>query len=187
MNFFALSGLINGITSSALAIFVFLRGKKRWLYKTYILFCLSVSVWSYFYFAWQIATVEKIALICSRGLMAGAIFIPIFYLHHILELLGIVKEKKKLIIAGYIFAFVSFTFNFTPYFVKSVSQKLYFKYWPNPGIAYHIFLLIWFYFVLYGVLIIIKWLRKSSGFRQNQLKYVLLATLCGWIGGATRL
>ena len=69
MSFFALSGLINGVTSTALAIFIFAKGRKGLLYKTYVLFCLSVAIWSYFYFAWQIATTETQALIFCRGLM----------------------------------------------------------------------------------------------------------------------
>ncbi len=185
MSFFALSGLINGITSTILGIFVLTRNRKEWLYRTYVLFCLSVTIWSYFYFAWQLALDEYLALFYVRGLMAGAIFIPIFYLHHILELLDIAQKKSKLLIFGYVFAAFSLIFDFTPYFVESVSQKLYFKYWPNPGIAYNIFLPIWLCFVLYGIVLLIKSYKKSSGFQRNQLKYVILATMLGWIGGAT--
>ncbi len=185
VNFFAISGLINGITSTVLAIFVHFKGKKGPLYKTYVFFCLSVAVWSYFYFAWQIAETESMALFCSRGLMAGAIFIPIFYLHHVLALVGKSREKRKVIIFGYLFGLTSLMLDFTPYFVSGVSPKLYFKYWPDPGVAYHLFLLLWAYFVIYGVVIIVNSYKYAKGIKRNQLKYVLVATLFGWTGGAT--
>lgn len=187
MNFFALSGLINGITSTVFGLFVLIkaRARRNTLYFIYVLFCFSVAIWSYFYFAWQIAKSASEALLYSRGLMAGAIFIPIFYLHHILHLIGIAKEKKKIIINGYIFAVLFLSFSFTPYFVRSVSSKLQFQFWPNPGIAYHFFLPIWLFFVLYGVFMILKSYKRASGFKRNQFKYLLLATLCGWGGGAT--
>ncbi|MFH1406813.1 MAG: histidine kinase N-terminal 7TM domain-containing protein, partial [Candidatus Omnitrophota bacterium] len=175
MNFFALSGLINAITSTALCVFIYSRKRKELLYRTYVLFCLSVALWSYFYFAWQIAKTEELALIFVRMSMAAAVFIPVFYLHHILELLKIAEKKKRLIISGYIFAFISLIFNFTPYFIRSVSPKLYFEYWPNPGIAFDVFFLICFYLVIYSIRIIFTAFKQASGFRRNQLKYVLFA------------
>ena len=62
MNFYALSALINGITSTIVGIFVFTRNTKDIRYITYSLFCLTVSIWSYFYFGWQIASNETAAL-----------------------------------------------------------------------------------------------------------------------------
>ncbi len=187
MNFFALSGLINGVTSTILGLFILAKIKSRRdvLYIIYVFFCISISIWSYFYFLWQTTDSASSAILYTRGLMAGAIFIPIFYLHHILHLIDVVEENKKLILIGYVFAIISLFFDFTPYFVESVSSKPPFDLWPNPGIAYNVFLPMWVCFVLYGVFLIVKSFRASTGFKRNQLKYVLLATMFGWIGGAT--
>lgn len=185
MNFFALSGLINGVTSSVLGIFVFTRNSKDARYITYALFCLATSVWSYFYFGWQITLDKNIALFCSRGLMAGAIFIPVTYLHHLLVFFDIYNQKKKIIFYGYLGGLFFLSLCFTPFFVNDVSPKLIFKFWPNPGIAYHIFIILWICYVVYGFFIIINEYRKSNGFKKNQLRYILLATFIGWGGGAT--
>lgn len=185
MNLYASSALINCISSSTIGLFVFIRKRRDPKWVSYVLFCFSVFVWSYFYFIWQISKNEFSALFNCRGLMAGAIFIPIFYFHHILTLLDILKEKKKILILGYVFAFISFALNFTPLFIKSVSLKLNYGLWPNPGVAFNLFLPIWFGFVLYGVYLLILEFKISTGFKRNQIKYVLLATFIGWSGGAT--
>ena len=102
MSFYAFSGLINGIIGTTLGFFVFTRNKKDIRYVTHSLFCLTVSVWSYFYFVWQITHDKNIALLCSRGLMAGAIFIPVCYLHHLFAFFDIYNKKKKIIFYGYL-------------------------------------------------------------------------------------
>ena len=185
MNFYALSALINGTISTILGIFVFTRNRKDIRYITHALFCLTVSIWSCFYFVWQITPDKDMALFCSRGLMGGAIFIPITYLHHLLVLFNIYHRKRKLIFYGYLGGLCLLIINFTPLFVKDVTPKLIFKFWPNPGIAFHPFLILWLWYVVYGITIIITEYRKSTGFKRNQFKYVLLATFIGWFGGAT--
>lgn len=187
MSFFALSGLINGITSTVLGLFILSRIKtlKDTLRIAYALFCFSISVWSYFYFAWQIADNELRALMYCRGLMAGALFIPVFYLHYILELIGISLEKRRVIKLAYMFAVVSLAACFSPYFIPGVEEKTVFRFWPNAGILFHPFFAIWISIVLYGVTLIVKSYKTATGFKRNQLKYLLLATAIGWGGGAT--
>ena len=185
MSFYALAALINGIISTILGIFIFTRNWKDPRYITHTLFSLSVAFWSYFYFAWQVTDSKTIALLCSRGLMAGAIFIPICYLHHLCMLFGLYKQKKKIIFWGYIGGLVFFLVNFTPYFIKDVSPKLVFKYWPDAGPAFLLFLFLWGSYVVYGLSIIVAEYRRSTGFKKNQMRYILLATFIGWFGGAT--
>ncbi|MDP2943746.1 MAG: ATP-binding protein [Candidatus Omnitrophota bacterium] len=185
MSYFALSALINGIISTTLGIFVFTRNRKDIRYITHSLFSLTVAIWSYFYFGWQITTDKNLALIFCRGLMTGAIFIPVCYLHHLLTFFDIYNQKKRIIIYGYLGGLLFLILDFTPLFIKDVSPKLMFKFWPNPGIAFHPFLILWIWFVIYGLLIIINEYKNSRGFKKNQLKYVLLATFIGWSGGAT--
>lgn len=185
ITFWALSGLINGITSTVLGLIVYSKSRKNLTNITYGLFCLSVSIWSYSYFFWQISTDAKSALFWCRSLMAGAIFIPTFYFHFICSFLDINSQKKKILIFAYIFCFMSLLFNLTPLFVKSVSQKMWFKYWPDAGIVYIPFLVIWFWLLWYSVQVIIKPINNSIGEKRNQLFYLVFSIILGAIGGAT--
>src|SRR3990172_11626795 len=117
LDYFAISGLINGLTSTALGLFVYTRDSKDLRYITYSLFCLSVSVWSFFYFFWQISSDEQLALFHSRGLIAASIFIPVIYLNHVLILTRQLKEKRKILLWGYVAASGFLLADFTPLMV----------------------------------------------------------------------
>lgn len=155
------------------------------IYITYVLFCLSIFIWSIFYFLWQLAKDASSALILCRALMLGAIFIPTLYLHHLITLFDLITRRRAIILFAYIFSFISLGIDFSPNFIKGVSPKVGFLFWPNPGPLFHIFLFFWMCIVLYGVCLIIRQFFNSSGIKRNQVKYLLLATLIGWGGGLT--
>ncbi|MBI2167369.1 MAG: GAF domain-containing protein [Candidatus Omnitrophica bacterium] len=185
IDYFSLSGLINGVTSTVLGFFVISRNVRNARNITYFLFSLSVSFWSYFYFLWQISKSPEEALLFLRLLMGGAIFIPTLYLHHVFTLLNLEKSKGHILKLCYFFTFVALVISFTPYFVSNVSPKLTFKFWPNPGFLFHPFLFVWAAIVVYGGKVIFSGFRNSTGLLRNQMKYIFVATLIGWTGGAT--
>ncbi|MBN1869077.1 MAG: GAF domain-containing protein [Candidatus Omnitrophica bacterium] len=185
ISYWAFSSLINLITSAFLGFFVFSKNKKRALNVTYALFCLSASIWSFSYFFWQVSTAGQEALFWCRALMAGAIFIPVFYLHHLLYLMRIAQQRRGVIHFCYGFGLVFFFVNFTPLFVKSVSPKMWFSYWPDAGLLFLPFCVVWFWICLYGIWLLAKHVMLSAGERKTQLRYVLTATLIGWLGAFT--
>ncbi len=186
MNFYALSGLINGLATSALGIFIYFKNKRGVVNRYYGLTTVFISIWSYGYFFLQISTYESQALFWSRALTAGAIFIPPTYLHFVLSLLGLHRKKRKILIFAYILSSIFFILNFTPLFVKSVSPKLFFRYWPDAGIAYFPFLLlVYFSCIAYAIIIMFKGYKRSTGVKILQIKYVILGALLGFGGGAT--
>ena len=80
MDLFAISGLVNGLTATAVGAYVFTRGYSDRRYQTYGLFCLSLSVWSYSYYFWLTSRTPEEAIFWVKCLMAGAIFIPLILL-----------------------------------------------------------------------------------------------------------
>ena len=185
MTFYALSALINAITTALLGTFVYCKDRTKPVNRNFALFYLCLSAWSYAYFIWQISTVESTALFWCRVLMVGAIFIPVTSVHFTASLLNKYKENKKVLVFGYIFATVSFLFNFTPLFVKSVSPKLSFKFWPDAGPTYGIFLVYFASYAIYAAYLMFKALPVLPGYRRNQVKYVLIGSIVGYLGGAT--
>jgi signal transduction histidine kinase len=185
MGFYALTGLINGIVATTLGLFIYSRSKRSLTNQTFGLFCLSVSVWSYSYFLWQISITEGAALFWSRGLMAGAIFITVSYFHFILSFLKKVEEQKKVLIFGYLASIFFFLANFTSYFIKGVSPKLGFPYWPDPGILYHPFLVLWIFYAAYSVYLLVRQFPTATRVFKHQIKYILVGTVVGYLGGIT--
>jgi len=120
ISYFAFSGLLNFAVSLFLAIIVYLKGSKKTENKSFSLFAFSVAFWSFGYLFWQISKDENLALFWSRVLMAGAIFIPVFYFHFIVSFLNLVERYKKILYSGYFLSFLFLILDFTPYFVKNV-------------------------------------------------------------------
>jgi signal transduction histidine kinase len=186
MPFYALATLLNVVATIFLGLIVYSKNRKATLNKLFALFCFSVSLWSCFYFLWLIfINTKSTALIFGRALNIAAIFIPITYFHFITVFLNIYQKKKQLVIFGYIFAFILFISGFTPLFVRDVAPELFFPWYPKPGIAYHFFTLMFFSFVIYSWCLMFKAIKKTIGVANLQIKYVLIGTLIGFIGGST--
>ena len=185
MNIYAISGLINAILVSILGIFVYSKNKNNILNRKYSIFCFFVAAWCFCYFQWQIADTKAVAFFWSRGLMAGAIFIPISFLNFVLSLLGLYEEKKGYISYGYpIFVFF-FLSNFTNLFIKDLAQRMFFPFWPVPGILFTPFLMLWLFYCIYPCYLLFVHHKHFSGEKQNQIKYVLLGILVGYSTGST--
>jgi len=165
--------------------FVLSRNRQNPKNITFFFFSISIAVWSFFYLRWQLSATASDALFFCKALMCGAIFIPVFYLHHILSVLGRIKERMILLGLAYFFGLVSLGLCFSPYFVCTVTARFSFLYWPVAGSIFSIFLLIWLGIVVYGAWLIYSHYKKSTGHLRKQLGYMLWATIIGWTGGAT--
>ena len=185
MSFYAFSGLINGLVSSGLGVFLFSRSPQNPKHRTYGLYCLSLSFWSYFYCAWHITESGDTALVFVRLLMAGAILIPITHLHHVLTLLNLVDRHRPLLIGGYIATGLFLLSDLTPAFVSTVEPQMGFPYWPRPGAVFPFYLLWFFFSIGYASHLFAKEYRHTKGFRRNQYLYLLVGSIIGYGGGAT--
>ena len=161
MLFYALTGLINAVTSTFLGFFVYFKNRKSKINQVFVLFCLSVAMWSYAYYFWPGAVDKKTALLSFQLLHIGAIFIPVCYLHFVLVWLNIYKEKRGVLKLGYLTSFILCCFIFTPLFIKDIVPKLSFKYWGEPGILYHFFLFFFFLYAFYAFYLLLKAYQKS--------------------------
>ncbi|MBM4134722.1 MAG: methyltransferase domain-containing protein [Nitrospira sp.] len=185
LTYYALSGLVNGIAATVLGVFVYRRAPCDRRHLTYGLFCLAVSVWSYAYFAWHLTASRDLALIFTRLLMAGAIVIPIAYLHHILTLLDRVDRQRRLLISGYALSGALLLADATPHMVADVAPALSFPHWPQPGLLFPIFLAWFMGLAIYAIYLISSEYRAAKGLRRNQFLYLAIASLIGYTGGAT--
>jgi len=99
-----------------------------------------------------------------------------------------IKGKKAWLplFIGYLLTLFFTAFSFTPLYVKDVSPLLNFRWWPRPGILYT-FYIIFGYLGLsgYAFSLLFKNYGRVSGFKREQIKYVIIGTLVGLTGGAT--
>lgn len=184
--FYPLTAFLNAITSFILGVLVYLSDRKAPANKYFALFALSVAFWSGGYFFWQIARDYDIALLWVRLFMAGAILIPILYLHFVIVFLGINHLSKVLLILGYVSVpfFLFFDF-FTDKFIRNLSPKLSFDFWPNPGVIFHPYLLMFCGFTLYSWYLLWTSYRTTEVVRKAQINYIFIGTVIGFVGGST--
>lgn len=185
MTFWALSGLVNGLAATGLTLLVYSRNPHEIRHRTFGYFGVSVAVWSFGYFAWQLAETPEMALFLSRLFMAGAIFIPITYFHHILLLLNLVGRYKWILRLSYALAVVFLLGNTTPAFIQDVQPALSFKFWPQPGWLFHPFLLWWGLLAALPIYLLSVAYKHETGQKRTQYLYLLIATIIGYCGGVT--
>jgi PAS domain S-box-containing protein len=187
MTYYSLSALINCLTSFVLGSYVLYKNRKAPLNIAFSFFVFSTGAWALCYFFWQLSLDGASALFWCRGLMVGAIFVPVSFFHFILILLRIYNEKKRLLFFSYLFSLVFLIANLTPLFVRDVVPRLGFRFWPVPGILFHPYLFVYFLgLVVYSHHLMLRAIRNQpSGILSNQIKYVFWGTLLGFLGGST--
>ena len=185
MELFAISGLLNGLAAIGLASFIYFRSPRDPRHWTFGLFGISTAIWSFGYFAWQISTSEIEALFNVRLLMAGAIFIPITFLHHVLYLLHKEIAWKNVIKWNYIVGAIFLIFDATPFYIEAVQPISLFPYWGVPGIVFHFCLVWWVALVLVAHVMLLQGYLREKGLPRRQILYLLIGSTIGYVGGGS--
>lgn len=185
MELFAISGLLNGLAAIGLASFIYFRSPRDPRHWTFGLFGISTAIWSFGYFAWQISDSEIYALFNLRLLMAGAIFIPITFLHHVLYLLHKEIAWKNVIKWNYVVGGIFLLFDATPLYIQDVQPISLFPYWGVPGIAFHFCLVWWIVIVVVAHVLLVRGYLQERGLPRRQILYLLIGSIIGYVGGAS--
>ena len=185
MNFYAFSGLLNGLAATLSGILIYGRRPEDPKHQAYGIYCLAAATWGFGYWAWQISTTPEYALLCVRILMAGAIFLPIAYLYHVVTLLDAFQNYRTILLLGWGTATVFFIMNWTPYFVAGIHPIGEFPFWPKPGMFFHAYI-VWFgWTFLYGTWLLFQGGRQRTG--SERFRFFLLGTgsIIAYLGGIT--
>ena len=185
MGFFAISGLLNGVAAIGLAFFVYLRAPKDPRHWTFGLFGISTALWSFGYFTWQISDSGASALLNLRILMAGAIFIPVTFLHHVFCLLRKEDSYWTILKWNYLAGGIFLVTDFTPFLIQGTRPISVFPFWGVPGLVFHFCLIWWVGLVIFAHILVIQAYAKEKGLRRRQFLYLLIGSGIGYLGGAT--
>jgi signal transduction histidine kinase len=116
--------------------------------------------------------------------MIGVIFMPSTFTHFITILIGAKKNKSFIFLNYLISLFLSATV-YSSLFARIGNSFLVFPYWPLPGRLFPIHLTHFFINLLYSYPFIFKTLKENKGIFRAQIRYVLLGTGIGFLGGLT--
>jgi len=186
VNHYAIAQLVNSVALLFLGLFVYLKNRKSLVNKTFAFFNWAGVIWA-FSFAKMAASHNAVeGLFWARSLHVGAIFIPVFFLHFIFAFLNIVHEKKTILITAYIIGFSMLALVPTNLFVSHTVSVVGFQYFVGPaGIHYQLFPLFFFICIVYAIFELFKRYKNSQGLKKNQIRYLFVAFVIGYIGGPT--
>ncbi|MBN3038951.1 MAG: hypothetical protein JW869_06005 [Candidatus Omnitrophica bacterium] len=166
-----------------LAIFVYIRNPRNKVNWTFSLYSLSIAIWSGCEAYSIAAPTPELGLLFWRINHAAVIFIPIFFIHFVLNLLNQEEENRRLIVVSYLLGLIFLALDATPLLIASVTPKFSFKHMVEPGLFYIPLCLLWMAGITFGLVKLFAAYSKSSGMRRNQLKYLCWTSLVGYIGG----
>lgn len=185
MEFYIYSGILNAVIAAVLGLVVIFNNWREKINQTYFMLAIATSWWAVNYSLWLASDNAGSALFWIRMASLGSLFIPIFYFHWVLELLKKNKKHQIVLMLAYTASIIVTIFTFSPMFVADVGQKMFFRFWPTPGIIYDFYLLVIYCgLVAHSLLLLAREYFASSGERRGQIAYVILGSLIGFGGGA---
>ncbi len=185
MTFLGLTGIINFISSISLGAYVLISNRRSLQNRSYFLFNLSIGVYSFGYFMWQLAKDSNGAFFWFQILFMGVILINMMYLQFVFTLLNMVKEKKNLLIFSAALNLIFIFMNFGTLFYSGLEPRYHFGFWPVPTFLFNGYLIFWHWSCFYGFYWLLKVWKSSAGIKREQIKYVAIACGIGYLGGAT--
>ena len=180
---YIISCALTGTLSFLLGIFVYLKSKTSNVNKVAMFLNFGVALWCWSLFGRELSFEKTTALFFIRLSYVGVISIPVIFLHFVAS--NLKQVNYKLILPAYALGLIFQIFNFTPLFIKDAGPILSFRYYGIPGIVYPFFVISFAGIIVYSHYILIKYFKKSEGQTRNQIRYLLFATVIGFIGGGT--
>ena len=179
---------LNGTLALIVGAFVWSRDPKDGRYVTYGVLCLSLAVWSFGYFMWLLSHTHENALFWVKFLMAGAVVVPMASYHHIIQLIGTPDKVKHILIrTGYAISAGLVLLLPTSLLVSGVTPKLNFKFWPDPGPAYHFHSVTLVFFASMIVYELYRAYGTAVGRRRNHLRWLLATVTLSYMGATTNV
>ncbi|MGM0569064.1 MAG: histidine kinase N-terminal 7TM domain-containing protein, partial [Elusimicrobiota bacterium] len=184
-NYVAASGLIIFLSSTITSFFVLFKANNKKQGITWAIFSISVALWGLGLFKCFSSQHVNNALFWGRFLNLSAVWIPIFFYTFVSVFID--KVKKLEMIIYYSITVVYFVFMIrNPYlFIKEVKSVINFSYYPIGGSFYAIFPVFFAFLVFIGIIRLVKFYLRSSLYKKNQIRYLLMGIIIGFSGGAT--
>jgi signal transduction histidine kinase len=177
------TSLLTAITSLSLGFFVFLKNPANKLHRSLFRLNMAVSIWSLFLFMHYASQTYHQAMVSLCILHSAAVLIPACYIHLVADLLDIKKTIQVRL--SYLICMIFLPLIYTPYFINGVTPKGGFRFYANAGPLYILWIITYTIIALYGISLLARHYHESVFIKKIQIRYVLCASLIGFIGGAT--
>jgi len=184
MSIFTLTCIFSFITSSGVGLIFFLKGGNRRLNSLLGLTFITSSLFTLGAFKMSLTQLQEIALFWGKIAHIGIILSPAFYFNFILRLTK--NTRKWLIGFVYVMAGIFLVLNFFDrnfLNLRFIFDEFYFfsgDIWKNP--QYVAFYIIFYWIVLLSsFVVLLRFFKKTVGSKRQQIKYLMLGSIIGWL------
>ena len=183
---FHLSAILTSVLNVLLVLFVLRFARNRGLRTRFVWYGCAISWWAFFLLPFSRVDDPNLSYLFCQLLHGSSIFIPPLFIHFLFCYLHI-NEKREWSILKIIYV-ISGVFWFfdilqPKYFILSVTHKLGFPYFMNPGPLYLFWMLTFFGIIIYGHIILLKGIIDSRGMIRNQRTLFFIGNALGYFGG----
>ncbi|MGD0335832.1 MAG: ATP-binding protein [Candidatus Omnitrophota bacterium] len=184
MNPFTITCIISFVLAFSVGSFIFLKGKEKDISKFVGLSFIFPAIWCLGAYKFSTSLSEETALFWIKIAHIGIILTPAFYSHFIFRLVK--NHRRSLLILIYLLAilFILLSFFYKNFInvTYSFNQFYFFNLDLNKNPTYLIFyLLLYVAIVFYDFLLILRFFATTTGFRRNQIKYMIIGSIIAWL------
>lgn len=185
IQFYAFTNAWSFIICFGMSIFVLVnKGYEKKANVYFSIMSIFIALWSFGLFKHSLSTSYNEALFWSIILHDFAILISPFYLIFVGALLDQLNKllTTLIVMTSAILIFV----NSTSYLmISGVAPIVGFPYFPTAGPFYNIYVLLYSFCFLYGIIKLSKFGKNNIGYIKEQSRYVLLSSIIGFVCGAS--
>ena len=187
MNYFSISNLAIVVINLPVAILLFLssQGRKANIVLGYL--CLVAAVWGFGSYKYSVAVTTESALFWWQIANVGSIFSTVTFFCFIRAFLNIKKRLLLFCVFGVTVFFLYLNFFVEEVFIgelEFIFNEFYYIYWPKTKSIYYLVYYFIFYVLLlfYSFLLLLKEFVRAVGVRRQQMKYLIVGMVSGFIG-----
>jgi len=186
MTLYPVTAFLTALLAFGIGVFSFLRNPRGDVNRRMGVLSLSVVFWSVFLGFMFLSKTAQAGLRATRLLQVGATFIPITYFHAVLALMGLKAQKRSWLILGYLVTIPLAGLCFTPLYIRGVTyQSLTQCYYPVAGPLQPLYMFLFFLYPGIAWIWMSRLFPRATGLRKNQILYILIASVIGFIGGSS--
>lgn len=183
---YAATSGINSATSFLLGLFILVRNPRSKLSQLWCWMSLAIAIWAAcLSVSFGVGPQNySMALTFVRLADTVAIFIPLLYLHFIVEFLGR-SDQLKILRTCYAFSIFLACFGFSPLYIPGLETKLGFINYNVAGPLFGVFVVLYCCEPMYAMSLLWQARQKAVGVRRTHMAYVMAAGMVGFVVGAT--
>ncbi len=178
--------LASSVSFLALAVFIYLKDRESKAHQTFGAFVTFCALWSLGFFLTMFQSVpHDVAIWFSRISHFFGSFPAICFLRFVTTFLDGKPQKIRPI--HYVLAGASAVSSLTPWLIIDVPPKLFFPYYPEPGLLYPCLLSTYFYTFATAFVLLYKAYRNESlgNLKRMQSLWTLIGVFLAWLSVAT--